>query len=367
MRAHRLLEHHLLRAVNVDRALPIQLDITNSCNLRCNHCYHSHHRNQGALSLSQWYVILAQYSQLIERFGYRPVIILCGGEPFTSPLLFPLISHIRKKFGPAPISILSNGTLISQSTAESLAATGGISVQISLDGATETTHDSVRGKNSFKRTREGVRALVSAGITVNILCVLSKRSVAEVPSFFELAKAWRVSQMNFTRLIAQGHAERRIASGVDGPLDGTELQDSYKSILKQSASTGVRTTTTHPLMHLLHPSLGSNGRFWEAIVIDYQGRMLASSRSRIVLGDAIQDGVESLFLNHPLFKNLRSGQIEGCKDCPHLRRCGGDRNAAYAASGNFLGRDPGCWILPAPLNPGVQATPTTSAVNMERI
>jgi MoaA/NifB/PqqE/SkfB family radical SAM enzyme len=72
-----LLEDKLLSWINADRYLPIQLDITNLCNLRCTHCYHPHHNNQGALSLAQWLDILNQYDQMIARLRFMetPVFI----------------------------------------------------------------------------------------------------------------------------------------------------------------------------------------------------------------------------------------------------------------------------------------------------
>ncbi len=37
------IEQSVLDWINVDRYLPLQIDITNACNLRCKHCYHPHH------------------------------------------------------------------------------------------------------------------------------------------------------------------------------------------------------------------------------------------------------------------------------------------------------------------------------------
>lgn len=58
----------------------------------------------------------------------------------------------------------------------------------------------------------------------------------------------------------------------------------------------------------------------------------------------LNDGLEELFLRHPVMKDLRDGNIEGCVGCRFYDRCGGDRNAAYAAYGSFLRKDPGCWL-----------------------
>ena len=62
----RSVETMLLKFINVDRYLPLQIDITNSCNLRCVHCYHPHHNNAGAIGFAEWKLILTEYKKLIE-------------------------------------------------------------------------------------------------------------------------------------------------------------------------------------------------------------------------------------------------------------------------------------------------------------
>jgi MoaA/NifB/PqqE/SkfB family radical SAM enzyme len=54
--------------------------------------------------------------------------------------------------------------------------------------------------------------------------------------------------------------------------------------------------------------------------------------------------MEDLFISNPIYQSLKKGNVEGCGSCSKFSFCGGDRNAAYAHSGNFLGRDPGCWL-----------------------
>ncbi len=338
------LESLILKQIHLDRDLPIQLDITNLCNLRCQHCYHPHHKNEGALSLLEWFEILSQYETLRNKMGYRPSLILCGGEPLLSPMLFPILDRAFAINPDFKVTILSNGTLISAGILEKLKRYPRIAFQISLDGPTSASHEQTRGKGSFEKTQSGVSALVNAGYRVQLLAVLSRRNAELISDFFDLAKLWRVNLMNFTRLIVNGQAEILVREGRDHPLTALELRDAYQSILTHSARTGVRTSTSTPLMHLLHPALGRNGRFWESIIIDYQGKMLASSRSRLVLGHALKDGLEKIFLEHPILNSLRQGEVEDCGRCPHFKRCGGDRNAAFASTGNFLAADPGCWI-----------------------
>ncbi|MGZ3774079.1 MAG: hypothetical protein ACXVCY_08635 [Pseudobdellovibrionaceae bacterium] len=150
--------------------------------------------------------------------------------------------------------------------------------------------------------------------------------------------------MNFTRLVENGFAVELKSKKIDRMLTPFELKEAFTEILKQSALYGIKTKTEGPLYNLIYPGLGRNGRFWESLVIDYQGNLVASSRSGLKIGSVLNETLENLFLKNPLLEKLRKGEIEVCGDCRFFNVCGGDRNAAFATYGNFLGPDPGCWF-----------------------
>jgi radical SAM protein with 4Fe4S-binding SPASM domain len=271
-------------------------------------------------------------------------LILCGGEPLLSPYLAPILENVLKRKNPYRVSILTNGTLAPKVDISLLKRFKRLDFQVSLDGPNAETHDAVRGRGSFERTRKGIQYLIEHGFEIEFLSVLTKRSSTDIHEYFQTAKTLGASHMGFTRLIAQGYAEGLVQSGEDRPLNALELKSAFINILKESAQSGIPTKTHSPLMNLLHPALGRNGRFWESIVIDYQGNLLASSRSRIKLGSILEQRLEGLFLKHRLLKDLRQNKIKTCGDCSHIKKCGGDRNAAFAHTGDYLGADPGCWI-----------------------
>ncbi|MGK5088257.1 radical SAM protein [Bdellovibrionota bacterium FG-2] len=337
----RRIENEILVWIDVDRYLPIQLDITNLCNLRCAHCYHPNHSNEGAIDLPEWIDILEQYYTMIARLRFRPMVLLCGGEPSLSPHFRPLLDWIHAKDHKTRIVILTNGTLPERLSPELLKLFPEVSIQISLDAPDAKSHDSIRGSGSFDKAVACARYLKANGVSAYFQAILDQRSAPQIPAFFELAKNVGVSHMSFTRLIQPKQPGDKNIS-----LSPEALKRAYQSILIESARTGVKTHTNHPLYTLLHPGLGRSGRFWEGLVIDYQGSLLASSRSRLALGSALGNRLETLFFNHPIFVNLRRGQIKVCGECPHFDRCGGDRNAAYAETGDYLAADPGCWLVP---------------------
>lgn len=333
----------LIELIGGPEYLTIQIDITNACNLNCTHCYHKDHKNQGAASFQDWCEIIDQYENLLRKLNTKASFVICGGEPLLSKTFKPIIERIRSKWAKAPISVLTNGTLLSEKNIIFLKENS-IDLQVSLDGPNAELHDKKRGKGNFDKSIEGVKRALDSNLKVHFLGILSKQTAPWIPDFFEMAKELKVYSMNFTRFIPVGQGEKLINSGSDEPLKGHDLRDAYVSILKNSRLSGVHTNTNKPLFCLIDDSLGASAKFgFQGIVVDYRGNLKVSSRTNHILGNVINEGLENLFLRHPLMKQFRKGEIQGCSKCEHLSKCGGDRNVSFADTGSYLGFDHGCW------------------------
>lgn len=339
----------VVEAIGGQKYLSLQIDITNACNLQCVHCYHSNHKNTGALTTKQWFSIFDQYEALIKKLYLRPAITICGGEPLISPNLAPIIEELNKRFPQVKIYILTNGTRINEAIIEQLKPYN-IAFQISLDGPNAERHDLIRGNGNFKKAIEGAKIAREHNIETLILSILSRRTSQWIPDFFEMAKSLNVNAMNFTRFIPVGYGENLVNRGLDDVLIGYDLKEAMESIIKNSIGFQVRSNTNQALYNLIDPKLGAHGKFgFQGLVIDYKGNLKVSSRISYTLGSVIDEGLENLFLNHPVMKSLRKGEIAGCGQCEHYSRCGGDRNMSFAITGNFLSQDIGCWLKPATL------------------
>ncbi len=334
----------LLKTVRSQNFLSIQLDITNACNLNCSHCYHSHHKNKGAINLSQWKEIIDQYDLLLQKLILKPRIVICGGEPLVSPMLLPLIEYINHKWPKTEISILTNGTTINRKLLEKLIDYN-VEFQVSIDGPDSNRHDEIRGAGNFLKALSGIKLSQQYGIRVAVLTVLSKKTSFWIYDFFDLAKTIGVCSMNFTRFIPQGNGYKLVENGLDRALTAFELKESFTKIYETGKLLKVKTGTNQPLFHLVDSSLGSNGNFgFQGIVVDYKGNFKISSRADYIIGNILETGLENLFLKNPIMKELRKGNIEKCGSCVHYSRCGGDRNISFAETGSFLKADSGCWF-----------------------
>jgi len=334
----------LLDFTGSQKFLTIQLDITNACNLNCVHCYHANHLNQGALDLDGWRTVLDQYDRLIDKLFLLPRFILCGGEPTISPIFWPILEELGARWPAAEIVVLTNATRLTETFVERIKPRHP-SFQISLDGPDARRHDSIRGAGNFDQAISGLRNLQSAGMNAAFLATLSYRTSHWIDDFFATASRVGAQRMSFTRFIPQGAGRLLEDRLEDRPLSPAELKHAYQAIIRASQGAGVPTNTDLPLFRLVDPALGANGKAgFQGLVVDYKGNLKVSSRTDYKLGNIHDEGLENLFLKHPLMKALRDRKIEGCGSCPHYEDCGGDRNASFAATGSFLAKDPGCWL-----------------------
>lgn len=336
--------------IGLDRPIPIQLDITNSCNLACLHCYHDDHINHGAIGFEKWVSILEEYAAMIKTLKARPLVIFCGGEPTLSAHLQPLTTRCTEIWGESfEAFVITNGTTLKRTQWILGLNPKNFSFQVSLDGPTAELHDFQRGRGNFHKTLDGISTLCSRGFKVNLLAVLSRANAGAIDEFFALAKSLQVSAMNFTRLITIGAGKTFGTSEDHGLLEPLELKSAMLVVMASSLRHEIKTQVHSPLAALLHRNFGLSGRFWEGLVVDYRGRYLASSRSRLIIGDTQTDAMEKIISDHPILRSIRDSKVEVCGKCELYHSCGGDRNAAYAASGNYLGADPGCWKSPVGL------------------
>ena len=124
------------------------------CNIECRHCFNS----SGPRETSFGLMTLDAVSEAIAAAAVRGVreIYFTGGEPFLHPQLLEMVACALTV---APTTVLTNGTLISDRIADTLAAfvdaRYSLEVRISLDGYTEEMNDAIRGPGVFRLTLAG--------------------------------------------------------------------------------------------------------------------------------------------------------------------------------------------------------------------
>ncbi len=178
--------------------------VTNySCNLRCRMCRmpqdDARLRESGnkLLSTEGMRSVIDGFARLGTRgIGFT------GGEPLLRPDLPDLLRHTRARGMMTHLN--TNGTMLDEANVLALLDAGVSSMNISLDGATEKSHDRIRGvSGSFGKTVEAVRRVARmrkgsrADLRLKVVAVLSEDNLDEVADYLALAASLGVDCVEF--------------------------------------------------------------------------------------------------------------------------------------------------------------------------
>ena len=159
----------------------IGIELNNVCNLDCGHCFRDIYRGEG--DKSDLFLPLDLLEKILveaKPLGYRHISIT-GGEPPMHPKFGEALEIIaRHGYG---YHFLTNGRNFAKTlkavTPKSRRAKLA-SISFSLDGATEATHDSIRGKDSYREVVTAIATCQAVGIDVGMISTINRANRQEI-------------------------------------------------------------------------------------------------------------------------------------------------------------------------------------------
>jgi MoaA/NifB/PqqE/SkfB family radical SAM enzyme len=130
--------------------------------------------------------------------------LLTGGEPLLSPDLWPIAARLRA--AGARVMLATNGMLLAHHAA--VVAEAFDELYVSLDGASASTHDGLRGVPAFERLRLGLRALRARPRRPRLVArsTLHARNAHEIEGIVAAARELGFDQVSFLPLDASSDA-----------------------------------------------------------------------------------------------------------------------------------------------------------------
>ncbi|HEX4107130.1 MAG TPA: mycofactocin radical SAM maturase [Solirubrobacteraceae bacterium] len=314
-------------------------EVTYGCNLACAHCLSSSgRRDPRELSTERAMALIDEFAEM--QIFY---VNVGGGEPLVRRDFMDLVDHaVARGVG---VKFSTNGGLLTEETAERIAATDYLDVQISLDGATPETNDPVRGLGSYAAARRAMDRLRAAGFgPFKISVVVTRHNADEMDALEALAGEYG-AELRITRLRPSGR----------GAQVWEELRPSAEQqrALYHWLSDRPGVLTGDSFFHLSAlgeplPGLNLCGAGRVVCLVDPIGDVYACPfvmhehfRAGNVLGDG---GFAAVWRESELFTELRTPQSAGaCASCGLYDRCQGGCMAAKFFTGLPLeGPDPEC-------------------------
>lgn len=339
----------------IPRHLLLQWHLTDRCNLRCAHCYQDHYSG-GELGFDAWENLVQQFSAMLSgwrvRTGTRrPTghITVTGGEPFVHPdfmRLLELLARHRELFS---FAILTNGLLVDQTIAQTLARRGPSFVQVSIEGS-ESTHDRIRGPGSHARAVEALVHLKAAGLRTLISFTAHQGNASEFPEVARLGRRMGVSRVWADRLVPQGTGASLREQGL-APAETRKFLESMA--LAQRETNRAWFGRTEVAMHRALQFLVTDGTPYRCtageslITVLPDGTIIPCRRLPIPVGNVRHTPLRDVYERSPTLQQLRDPTrvSAGCESCAFERLCrGGLRCLAFAVTGDPFQADPGCWL-----------------------
>lgn len=338
-----------IKKIHIPRNLTLQWHITERCNLRCKHCYHTKY-DGSELSFEELVKVLNQYKDLLKYWrNYKKVgahINITGGEPFTREDFFDFLELLSNDRDCFSFAILTNGTLIDSKFADKIKRLDPVFVQISIEGKKET-HDRIRGDGNFENVKKSLKELIKRKIPTCISFTAHKGNFSEFPNVVQLAKSLGVKRVWSDRMLPSGSGKSLEILNSQETCDFFEQMKNIKN-----KSRGIL-SKTEVSMHRSLQFHASGGRPYRCsagdslIAIQSNGDLYPCRRMPIKVGNVLEKDISEIYYESKILSNLRDDDIisKGCEKCFYSKLCnGGLRCLSYSLLKDPFMKDPGCWI-----------------------
>jgi radical SAM protein with 4Fe4S-binding SPASM domain len=331
----------------------IQWHLTERCNWHCRHCYLENERVD-ELPFDVHKKILSQCIDLFETLHIKPGyprINMGGGEPFMRKDFLKFLRLLSRYKDSIQITLMTNGSFITNTLAKDLKKWGVRSVQVSIEGL-EQENDYIRGKGAFKKTIRAVRILRKNDVHTAVSLTVTRRNVSEIESLAIYLKEIGVNRLGLRRYVPIGRGEQ-LKEYMLSPLElrdfyfrreglGKRLNEMGQFHISYGCEDGVFVDRHNPSWY----NCGVvNGNY---LNICANGDILVCRREPTVVGNVVKDNLlEVHFSSQKLwaYRDL-SHAHPLCKKCPSFNYClGGAKCITAAYFGTPFAPDPQCWRL----------------------
>lgn len=332
-------------------------EVTRACALACRHCraVAQPQAHPDELSHDEAMKLVDDIARLAP-----PMLVLTGGDPMMRRDIFDIITRATERGLRVALSPAATPRLL-HTDFKRLRAAGVVSMSLSLDGATQATHDRFRGvPHTFERTLQAAQAAMEAGIQLQINTTLAQSTLPEMNDFIRLMREIKPDVWSVFVLVPTGRAT------LDDLPSADQLEEVWQRLqsLRSELPFAIKTTEGHhyrrvlmqaarqgaPAPRHMIPTRDGKG----VLFISHTGEVQPSGFLPLTAGNVRTDDLAELYRHHPIFIQLRDDDALGgkCGCCEFRKVCGGSRSRAYGTCGDMMAAEPLCNYIPAAIRNG---------------
>ncbi|MGD0486693.1 MAG: mycofactocin radical SAM maturase [Syntrophorhabdales bacterium] len=313
-------------------------EVTARCNLHCRHCLSADigEFSEAELGFEECRALIDTLKQM-EVFQVN----FGGGEPFMRGDFLDLLRYAHEQGITTCVS--TNGTLLTDAIVSKLREMDLLYLQVSLDGATASTNDVMRGPGTHGRIIEAVTLLHRHCVPhVSINTVVTRANFREIGDLHVLSTRLG-AKTRFSRFRPSGNGKK---TWDELRLDGLQLAELSRFLsAHQDIVTG---DSFFSITAFDRRELGLNmcgaARMTCSVLPDggvYPCAFLHDRR--FLAGKVLTESLQSIWDNAPVFELLRNIRVDACGSCWRFSIChGGCPAVAYFLTDALDRPDPEC-------------------------
>jgi len=228
----------------------VHLELTSKCNIACKACYRSGPMRE--LMDTRTTMSPADVEVLLHSYWSAEVMafVLSGGENLLHPQFFTILEAIRKRFPSKPVTLSTNGVLLSRDHAllERVCSSSLDTIQFSLHGARQRTVSLLQPGIVIPPMLDAMRYITeSSAIDVGVNFVIQYENVDEMVELIELLAnaGMHTLTVSFTPMNYAGHTEQSV--DYDALWDEMGLRQKLSRTTARASELGIRVATLDKL------------------------------------------------------------------------------------------------------------------------
>jgi radical SAM protein with 4Fe4S-binding SPASM domain len=338
-------------------------NITQACNLTCQHCYQNAHKRPDADELTT-----DEKLNLIDQMGeeFVPFVAFAGGEPLVAPDLWKVLERCRLRG--IHVTLATNGTLLTPEMCARLKAANVKYIEVSLDSIDPEVHDAFRGQpKCWERTVQGIRNSVASGIKTGMATCFTRHTAYKVNDTIKFALDLGCKTFSHFNFIPVGRGKEIMQEDLTpGQRDlmlrrlQEHLTEGKITVVSTAPQFGRACIAYGPEEGLFATGHAGRGPGKKTMVLSRYiggcgtGRCYCAIQPNgiitpcvyiadIKVGDIRKNSFHDIW-NNELFDTLSDREDRGdhCGVCTYRSYCGGCRARALAYTGDIQAGDPGC-------------------------
>jgi len=329
------------------RQFHIQWHITESCNLRCKHCYQEKFEQKEDLSFEEIQKLFNHLIQFLRDKNRKLTVDITGGEPLLHKDFWKILDMLEENNTVSRCGIITNGTLLDKNTIKLLSEVKKLKViKVSCEGVEKNVYEYFRHFpfEKFLNTLENLSNFHGEKL---LIFTLFETNADQVMKLFETIEKFNLDGFIVERFFPMGKGYQLKDLTIHKKTWKTVIKNLFEAcdilwdpeIVSQYRGFKVLKKNSEYQLFGAPCIIGKDG-----CAIMHNGDVYPCRRFPLKIGNAVLEPFEKIWDNNR-GRKIKKRDLKGICGICRVKGCLGCRAFSYCVYGDDLAEDPLCILF----------------------